>query len=203
MLNMNEFQNTVADNTVAINGTVVAKLTDSDAKKVIGYIRSLQNGQEVNFTAPAPAPQKHEVVQGQTDGQKLNTAKTTGLADVTCKWTIEEIITPNNKKFYRITDGIFTAGKWMQSKYDANKEFRIPVNQEAHRLATTAIKGIDNIQSVEMNGGWKAYGFTSKRSAEAAIKKLPAKISKVAIADYIAEHGLIKAKAVTRSKVEQ
>ena len=132
----------------------------------------------------------------------VNAAVACTTTSVTCKWGIEEILLDNGKKkFYRITDGIFTAGKWRQSKYDANKEYRIPTNLEAQKLAIEKIKKLDGIQSINPNGAeWKAYGFTSKKAAEAAIKKLPEKIDRAEIASYISEFGPIKGKAVTREK---
>lgn len=206
MLNLNEInaigKEVVEMNEIVVNGLKTYKLNDDDLKKVIGYINSLGATSSVAYQPKVDEKQVEKAVEVKED-RPLNTAKTTGLNDVTCKWAVEEVFDENNKKFYRIVDGIWTAGKWMDSKYDANKQYRIPCNQEAHRLATEALKKVDNIQNVKMNGGWFAYGFKAKKTAEATITKLPAKISKVAIADYIAEHGQIKAKAVTRVKPQQ
>lgn len=126
-------------------------------------------------------------------------------SNVSCKWKIEEttgfdLNAGKTRRIYRIVDGIFTAGKWMQSKYDANKEYRIPTNQEAHRIATNKVKSLDNIISVDMPGGWKAYGFATKKAAKAAIETLPEMIQGVEIAGYIEKYGKIQAKAVTRVK---
>lgn len=166
-------------------------------QKVINFMNSLKNG-----STPVSAPVA-EVCQ-----EAVNTAyKPVAVlpSNVSCKWQIEEttgfdLNAGKTRRIYRIVDGIFTAGKWMQSKYDANKEYRIPTNQEAHRIAMSKIKSLDNITSVEMPGGWKAYGFATKKAAKAAIESLPEMIQGVEIQGYIEKYGKIQAKAVTRVK---
>lgn len=145
------------------------------------------------------APQKSEEAEEKKDNH-VNAAIACTTADVKCNWAVEEIL-DGKKKFYRIVDGIFTAGKWRQSKYDANKEYRIPTNLEAHKIALSKIKALPLIQSIKPNGSdWFAYGFTSKKAAEEALKHLPSKIDRAEIASYIQEYGPIKGKAVTREK---
>lgn len=161
-------------------------------QKVINFMNSLKNG-----STPVSAPVA-EVCQ-----EAVKTAyKPVAVlpSNVSCKWGVEKVVGTDGKTYYRIIDGIFTAGKWMQSKYDANKEYRIPTNQEAHRIAMSKVKDIDDIETIEMQGGWKAYGFKTKKTATKAIESLPEMIQGVEIQGYIEKYGKIQAKAVTRIK---
>ena len=188
-LNLNELANNMNTvekfYTISIDGVNFCKLNETDTTKVIGYMKSLMNGSQVNF-APAPA-EKHEVIQGKTDGKKLDTAKTTGISDVACKWQIA-VVKVNNKNFYWIKDGIYR-GPWKPSKYPnpktgAAQEYRYPINNEAHYLANKAVKALDGVQTVHPDGAeYIAYGYTNKKTAEEMLKKLPEKICKQAIAD--------------------
>lgn len=189
MLNLNEInaigKEVVEMNEIVVNGLKTYKLNDDDLKKVIGYINSL--GATSSVVEYAPAVEKHEVVQGKTDGKKLDTAKTTGISDVACKWQIA-VVKVNNKNFYWIKDGIYR-GPWKPSKYPnpktgAPQEYRYPINNEAHYLANKAVKALDGVQAVHPDGAeYIAYGYTSKKTAEEMLKKLPEKICKQAIAD--------------------
>lgn len=156
------------------------------AQKVVDFMNSLENGQ---------TPVAEDVAEKQT------AYKPHGVypSNVSCKWDIDEI-NVGGKKFYRIVDGIFTAGKWMQSKYNPDEEYRMPTNQEAHRIAMAKVKELEGIKSAEMAGGWKAYGFTSKKAAQTAIETLPDKIQGVEIQSYIEKYGKIQVKAVKRQK---
>ena len=145
---------------------------------------------------PAPAPVEQTPYEKQASAAVRATT-----TDVKCKWDIEELELAGGKKFYRSVDGIFTAGKWRVSKYDSNKEYRIPTNLEAHRIATDYVKKLQGVKSVTMDAGWIAYGFATKKSAKLALEKLPEMIQRAEISAYIAEHGQIKAKAVTRDRV--
>lgn len=164
-------------------------------------MQNMMNQFSTGSQSLAPSTQVSESKPVEKTDNHVNAAVAAVTTSVKCKWGVEKINLDGNKTFWRITDGIFTAGKWQQSKYDANKEYRIPTNQEAHRIATNKIKALDGIQSINPNGAeWKAYGFSSKKKAEEAIKHLPEKIDRAEIAAYISEHGSIKAKAVVREK---
>ena len=180
----------VADNSIVING-VEFKVVDSIAEQIIALCTS----EKQSLTAPIAEKTVSEKVVEKT----TNKAESVLPNDVKCKWSVEEILI-GGKKFYRILDGIFTFGKWYDSKFNPGEEYRIPVNQEAHRIATTKIKGIKGIKGVETEGGWIAYGFSSKKSAEKALEALPTHIQGVEIAEYIGKYGAIKAKAVKRTK---
>ena len=180
------------DNTIIVKnstGEISFEVSDEIAEQIIALatnkqISKKQVSEPVTTKVEAPADIRAE------------------YSDVRCKWGLEEVKTPDGRKFYRIIDGIFTAGKWMQSKFNPDEEYRIPVNQEAHRIATNKVKALQGVKAVEMvKDGWKAYGFTSKKKAEEALKKLPTHIQKCEIAEYVAEHGCIKAKAFKRKKV--
>lgn len=198
MLNFNGIENTATEKMydITIEGHKWS-FNEEQTQKVINFMNSLKNG-----STPVSAPVA-EVCQ-----EAVKTAyKPVAVlpSNVSCKWQIEEttgfdLNAGKTRRIYRIVDGIFTAGKWMQSKYDANKEYRIPTNQEAHRIAMSKIKSLDNITSVEMPGGWKAYGFATKKAAKAAIESLPEMIQGVEIQGYIEKYGKIQAKAVTRVK---
>lgn len=125
-------------------------------------------------------------------------------SDVTCKWNVEQLtgVDKDGKrvKFYHIVDGIFTAGKWMQSKFNADEEFRIPTNQEAHRIALNKVKDLKDVECFKMDGGWNAYGYKTKKTALEMIEQLPDKIQGVEIAGYIEKYGKIQVKSVKRQK---
>lgn len=171
-------------------------LNESNTQKVIDLLNSLADASvsapEVSATEePTPTPYE----------KQANAAVRATTSDMKCKWEVEELTTPGGDKFYRIKDGIFTAGKWRQSKFDPNKEYRVETNLEAHKLALDKVKALKNIQKVEMSGGWFAYGFKTKATATKALKSLPECIQAVEICSYIAEHGAIKGKSHTRDKV--
>jgi len=177
MIDMSRFTNNVAkDNSIIVNGTEFM-VSDKTAEAIMELI----NGKKL--TAPQTAQ--------TTERPKVNAAVETTCSDVKCKWAVEEVIA-NGKKFYRIVDGIFTYGRWFPSKTNPNEEIRGRMNLEAHKIATETVKGLEGIKSVEMDGGWKAYGFTTKKSAEKALEKLPERIQGVQIAEYISKYGLIK-----------
>lgn len=170
--------------------------TEAQAQRVIDFMNSLNNtavsAPEASVTeASAPTPYE----------KQANAAVRATTSDMKCKWEVEELTTPGGDKFYRIKDGIFTAGKWRQSKFDPNKEYRVETNLEAHKLALDKVKALKNIQKVEMSGGWFAYGFKTKATATKALKSLPECIQAVEICSYIAEHGAIKGKSHTRDKI--
>lgn len=164
-------------------------------------MQNMQNQGNQNNYQPQPVEKVEKVEEvSEKPKQRVNAAVACTTSSVKCNWSIE-VIKDGKRNFYRITDGIFTAGKWRTSKYDANKEYRIPTNQEAHKLALQKIKALPLIQSIQPNGAeWFAYGFYSKKAAEEALNKLPEKIDRAEIAAYISEHGPIKAKAITRIK---
>ena len=180
------------DNTIIVKnstGEISFEVSDEIAEQII----ALATGKQTTS--------KKQVSEPVTTKTEAPADVRAAYTDVKCKWGVEKVKTPDNKDFYRIIDGIFTAGKWMQSKYHEDMEYRIPTNQEAHRIATNKVKALQGVKAVEMvKDGWKAYGFSSKKAAEEALKKLPTHIQKCEIAEYVAEHGCIKAKAVTRKK---
>lgn len=174
MINMEQFTGNNKDNSIVVNGKEFM-VNDKTAEAIMNLIIG-----KVNLTAPQT-----------TERSKVNAAVATTCSDVKCKWGVEEVIA-NGKKFYRIVDGIFTYGRWIPSKTNPNEEIRGRMNLEAHKIATETIKGLEGIKSVEMDGGWKAYGFTTKKSAEKALEKLPERIQGCQIAEYISKYGLIK-----------
>ena len=190
MLNPNDYLNEeLKDNTIVVNGKKFM-VTDTVCDRIF---KILLGKEELSDAEPQ-----------QTAKQSKRPLTTTeeNTPNVTCHWKVEDVIDAKGKKFYRIVDGIFTAGKWYQSKYNPNEEVRFPTNQEAHKLAMDEAKAIEGIQCTEMNGGWKAYGFTSKAKATKAIENLPSKIDGKQIARYIAEHGKIPVEAKKRIKPE-
>ena len=184
MLKINEMMNN-KDNEVIVNGDKFM-VTDDQVKMIAKIIL----GQSLS----AEPTVKEEV---KTSTKSAETAYNPG--NVKCKWAVEEIDTDDGK-FYRIVDGIFTYGVWRPSQFNANEEYRIPCNQEAHKIALNYLKKIDGIKSVKTPGGWYAYGFASKSTAESTLEKLPERIQGVEINAYIAEHGAIKAQSVKRPK---
>lgn len=189
MKNMNEMMNEMMSK-------MVENMMQNMMEQMMNtMMQSMMNSMFTSKDCTEEAPKEATKVSAE----KSTTTIATGLNDVKCKWGIEELII-SGKKFYRITDGIFTLGKWRQSKFKADEEYRIPMNLEAHKLATNKIKSLEGIKSQTTDGGWIAYGFTSKKSAEKALEKLPEKIQSYEIAEYISAHGQIPAKAVTRKK---
>lgn len=176
MINMEQFTGNNKDNSIVVNGKEFM-VNDKTAEAIMNLIIG-----KVSLTAPQPKAESQK---------KVNAAVATTCSDVKCKWGVEEVIA-NGKKFYRIVDGIFTYGRWIPSKTNPNEEIRGRMNLEAHKIATETIKGLEGIKSVEMDGGWKAYGFTTKKSAEKALEKLPERIQGCQIAEYISKYGLIK-----------
>ena len=194
MLNMDLYTNEeLKDNTIVVNG-VTYKATDAVATRIMNI---LIGKEQLSDAEPKQSP-KQSTKQAK---EPLNTTEET-TASVTCHWKVEDVIDANGKKFYRIVDGIFTAGRWYQSQFNSNEEYRRPTNLEAHKLATYELKAVEGLQCTEMNGGWKAYGFTSKAKATKAIENLPSKIDGKQIARYIKEHGRIPAETKKRIKPE-
>lgn len=165
-------------------------------QKVINFMNSLKNG-----STPVSAPVAEVVQEAVKTAYKPHAVNP---SDVSCKWNLEKMTgtDEDGKKatFYRINDGIFTAGKWMQSKFNPDEEYRKPVNQEAHRIALGKVKSADDTECFVMDGGWKAYGCRTKKAAEAVIASLPKKVQGVEIAGYIEKYGVIDVKAVKRKK---
>lgn len=194
MLNLTELNNValVVENTITIqneSGKLTFKVDDNVAEKIVALCMGKQVSEPASTKQEAPADIR------------------AGYNDVKCKWSIEEITTPAGKRFYRINNGIYTYGKWQQSKFKADEEYRKTVNNEANVIANSKIKALQGVITVEMNGGWKAFGFNSKKAAEEALKKLPEKIQKVEIAEFVASHSadyIAKlTKTYTRKKIDQ
>ena len=143
---------------------------------------------------------KAEEEKVSEDDKHVNAAVACSTSNVTCKWTIEEKLN-GGKKFYAIKDGIFTCGQWRDCKNKPGRQYRKTTNGEAHRIALGKVKALDGIEYIIPDGeSYRAYGFSSKKKAEAAIKKLPEKIDRAEIAAFITEFGAIEPKFYYRDK---
>lgn len=188
MLNINQIiGKEVADNEITINGTVIGKVTDTVAQQILeivmGGTQQLVSQPAVQSTSKAPLTPVND-----------------SMPNVSCKWSVEKVFDASGKTFYRLDNGIFTAGKWYQSKYDANTEYRKTTNLEANYLANKALKEVKGIKEATMAGGWKAYGFSTEKAAKAVLEQLPAKIDGKLIGRYIQDHGRIKQDTYYRDK---
>ena len=147
MINMTQFTNTVADNTVVINGAQF-KVTDDVAMQVLRLVSGIESSSQ--------------------SATKPNTSKTTSESkpyvatkDFTPKYAIKEQTATDGTKLFCIS----RANGWTRAE------------KSLMNNAIKALKGIKEIEvSYEKDGKtrtFKAWGYNTESTAKKHLKELP------------------------------
>lgn len=162
MLNMNQFVSEIKDNTVVINGASF-KVTDEVALKIIALIK----GDEVKLD--------HSPVS-ESKTKKTDTPVKKGLTGL-------EYHIKKYDKYFCISRGTPYTTK---NGREALKNGGWTTAEK--RCINTAIKSLEGIKTVDVpmeNGrSFKAWGFSTKKAAEAAMKTLPTSFTAEEVAKF-------------------
>lgn len=153
MINMSQFVNTVADNTVVINGAQF-KVTDDIASQIIRLISGIDT--------------KSQTVSASKTNTITNTTNTasesktyTATKDFTPKYAIKEQTATDGTKLFCIS----RANGWTRSE------------KSLMNAAIKSLKGIKEIEvSYEKDGKtrtFKAWGYNTEATAKKHLKELP------------------------------
>jgi len=153
MINMSQFVNTVADNTVVINGAQF-KVTDDIASQIIRLISGIDA--------------KSQTVSASKTNTTTNTTNTvsesktyTATKDFTPKYAIKEQTATDGTKLFCIS----RANGWTRSE------------KSLMNAAIKSLKGIKEIEvSYEKDGKtrtFKAWGYNTEATAKKHLKELP------------------------------
>ena len=164
MLNLTA-QKVIADNTVAINGVVVGKLTDSDAERLIGIINGMMN------TASGSKPVSTEL-HIEEEPAKKSTYK--GLKN------LEYHITKQGD-LYCISRGIEAVSK-TGNRYLKNGGF----TKAEKSCINAGIKALEGIVTTRVKGNveYTAWGYGDEETAIKMMRTLPTEYSAEEVAKY-------------------
>lgn len=157
MINMTQFTNTVADNTVVVNGAQF-KVTDDVALKIMQLIKGIEDKSQTVTTSST----------SQTVSTKTTEEKTPYVAkkDFAPKFKITEQISTDGTKLFCISRD----NGWTKTEKN---------------LMNKSIKALKNITEIEVEGDFKkkdgttykgtfkAWGYKTKATAEKYLKELP------------------------------
>lgn len=110
MLNIN-LNNTVADNEIRINGTVIGMLTDEQATKLIDIVKGFMSTGSTPVSTPAPATGFHPAPEKKSYQPIPETAKKI--------WQDNVVTVVNDDKNYRIYISSFSSKARYQAKEEA------------------------------------------------------------------------------------
>lgn len=147
MISMTQFTNTVADNTVVINGAQF-KVTDDVAMQILRLVTGIEPGSQNNS---APSTSKTSDTKPAYKATK----------DFTAKYAIKEQTATDGTKLFCIS----RANGWTKSE------------KACMNNAIKALKGIREIEvSYEKDGvkrSFKAWGYNTEATAKKHLKELP------------------------------
>ena len=154
-----EMNKNVADNTVAINGFVIGKVTDDVALK----IQALVNGTYRQVADPIP----------QSAGVPNNTSKPmTGYKDEPLKYEVVKMTDVESGKVY------FTIQETLSFKRGVAHKFANKYISEVAKITKIKYKAMGkNKDGEEVEKTYTGYGFLKKKDAETAITTLPGFVS--------------------------
>lgn len=153
MINMSQFVNTVADNTVVINGAQF-KVTDDIASQIIRLISG------IDAKSQTVSASKTNTITNTTN--TVSESKTyTATKDFTPKYAIKEQTATDGTKLFCIS----RANGWTRSE------------KSLMNAAIKSLKGIKEIEvSYEKDGKtrtFKAWGYNTEATAKKHLKELP------------------------------
>lgn len=153
MINMSQFVNTVADNTVVINGAQF-KVTDDIASQIIRLISG------IDAKSQTVSASKTNTITNTTN--TASESKTyTATKDFTPKYAIKEQTATDGTKLFCIS----RANGWTRSE------------KSLMNAAIKSLKGIKEIEvSYEKDGKtrtFKAWGYNTEATAKKHLKELP------------------------------